>query len=153
MTDNVYRICSPPVAHETIDGEVVIVNLHSGFYYSLQGTGGEIWALLAIGTAGPAIAEHLRSQYRDPEGILDSELARFLDQLQAEGIIVPCEQASGAQRDLTGSSCPRPEQQASVPDFTPLVLHKFTDMRDLLRLDPIHEVDEGGWPHPLDAAA
>jgi hypothetical protein len=26
-------------------------------------------------------------------------------------------------------------------------LQKFTDMQELLLLDPIHEVDERGWPH------
>jgi hypothetical protein len=26
------------------------------------------------------------------------------------------------------------------------MLQKFTDMQDLLLLDPIHEVDESGWP-------
>jgi hypothetical protein len=28
------------------------------------------------------------------------------------------------------------------------VLQKYTDMADLLLLDPIHEVDEQGWPQP-----
>jgi hypothetical protein len=26
------------------------------------------------------------------------------------------------------------------------LLRKYTDMRDLLLLDPIHDVDEQGWP-------
>lgn len=30
--------------------------------------------------------------------------------------------------------------------FTPPVLNKFTDMQELLLLDPIHDVDETGWP-------
>jgi hypothetical protein len=25
---------------------------------------------------------------------------------------------------------------------------KYSDMEDLIMLDPIHEVDESGWPHP-----
>ena len=27
------------------------------------------------------------------------------------------------------------------------IIEKFTDMQELLLLDPIHEVDEKGWPH------
>jgi hypothetical protein len=27
------------------------------------------------------------------------------------------------------------------------VLEKFTDMHDLLLMDPIHEVSDAGWPH------
>ena len=30
--------------------------------------------------------------------------------------------------------------------FEAPILHKYTDMQDLLLLDPIHEVDEAGWP-------
>jgi hypothetical protein len=32
--------------------------------------------------------------------------------------------------------------------FEPPLLEKFTDMEDLLLLDPVHEVDGRGWPHP-----
>jgi hypothetical protein len=32
------------------------------------------------------------------------------------------------------------------PVFGQPVLEKFTDMADLLLLDPIHEVGEAGWP-------
>jgi len=35
----------------------------------------------------------------------------------------------------------------SVNAFEKPKLQKFTDMQDLLLLDPIHEVDEAGWPH------
>jgi hypothetical protein len=38
-----FRVNSPKVAAETIDGEVVIVNLDSGHYYSLLSTGAYIW--------------------------------------------------------------------------------------------------------------
>ena len=35
----------------------------------------------------------------------------------------------------------------SQDDFTNPVLEKFTDMAELLLLDPIHEVDDSGWPN------
>jgi len=38
---------------------------------------------------------------------------------------------------------------ADRPPFVKPILQKYTDMADLLLLDPIHEVDAGqGWPHP-----
>jgi hypothetical protein len=45
------------------------------------------------------------------------------------------------------------EIDGSAPSFTRPVLNKFGDMQDLLLLDPIHEVDEAGWPYskPEDA--
>jgi hypothetical protein len=30
--------------------------------------------------------------------------------------------------------------------FQPPTLRKYTDMQDLLLIDPIHEVDDLGWP-------
>ena len=37
---------SPHVVHETIDGETIIIHLGTGTYYSLDGVGADIWALL-----------------------------------------------------------------------------------------------------------
>jgi hypothetical protein len=39
-----------------------------------------------------------------------------------------------------------PEGRAVNAPFTPPALTKFTDMQDLLLLDPIHDVGSGGWP-------
>lgn len=38
-----FQINSPKVVQETIEGEVVIVNLEKGDYYSLLKTGAELW--------------------------------------------------------------------------------------------------------------
>jgi hypothetical protein len=38
--------------------------------------------------------------------------------------------------------------QTSAPDFMPPELFKYTDMQDVLLLDPIHDVDVKGWPEP-----
>jgi hypothetical protein len=38
------------------------------------------------------------------------------------------------------------------PTFESPTLAKFTDMEDLLLLDPVHEVSpDQGWPHPAPA--
>jgi hypothetical protein len=31
--------------------------------------------------------------------------------------------------------------------YTKPVLNKYTDMQQLLLADPLHEVQEAGWPH------
>jgi hypothetical protein len=30
--------------------------------------------------------------------------------------------------------------------FPGLAIHRFTDLQELLFLDPVHEVDDEGWP-------
>jgi hypothetical protein len=37
--------------------------------------------------------------------------------------------------------------------FEPPTLEHYTDMEYFLLLDPIHEVDESGWPHAPAAGA
>jgi len=39
-----YRLNAPQVLAETIAGEAMIVNLATGHYFSLQGSGVDIWA-------------------------------------------------------------------------------------------------------------
>ena len=44
-----FKVNTPPVIHETLDGEVIVVNLDTGTYYSIPGTGAEIWTLVDQG--------------------------------------------------------------------------------------------------------
>jgi Coenzyme PQQ synthesis protein D (PqqD) len=139
-----YQVCSPQVIHETIDREVVIINLESGNYYSLRGTGARVWAGVA-GLAGTGeIAADLARAY---EGVPDAgaSVADFLADLEAEGLIAPV--PDGSHIHPTWS----PEGPAEDPFQAP-VLERFTDMQDLILLDPVHEVDEAeGWPRPRPA--
>jgi hypothetical protein len=67
---------------------------------------------------------------------------RFVSELSNEGIIVPLE------TDGPNGHPPAAPEFATPPGaFGPPRLQKFTDMQELLLLDPIHEVDEAGWPH------
>ena len=46
MSNQRFRVNTPTVTHETIDGEAVIINLDSGNYYSLVEVGSFIWGLV-----------------------------------------------------------------------------------------------------------
>jgi hypothetical protein len=64
-------------------------------------------------------------------------VAGLVEQLLAEGLVVEDADAP------VGASPPAPPADALEPP----ALEKFTDMQDLILLDPVHEVDERGWPH------
>jgi hypothetical protein len=136
-----YIVRGPHVIHEAIDGEVVIINLETGNYYSLRGTGARVWEGIGAGAATDAIARDLVETFDGLEAPPD--LSPFLAQLEAEGLAgaaVPS--AAGSMPPFTG-----PPQA-----FAPPVLERFTDMQDLILLDPVHEVDEAqGWPHARPA--
>jgi hypothetical protein len=71
-------------------------------------------------------------------------VASFLEELEREKIIIPRTSALG------NSAVPAPNGETSVGAasvFAPPALEKYTDMQELLQVDPIHDVDdEQGWP-------
>ena len=137
-----FRVNSPKVGHEVFDAEVVIINLGTGTYYSMDGVAADIWTRIDGAMPGE-IVEGLTARYEASAGDIETAVAQFLDELQREGLIVP-DQASSDEKERPGRSAEGREHP--LPRFEPPVLHKYSDMQDLLLLDPIHDVDDAGWP-------
>lgn len=126
------------VVHESLDGEVVLVNLRNGRYYSLEDTGAELWEwLLAEGDAAQLVSR-VSSKYRD-SGEIEAGVTCFLESLVEEGLValVPSDSAEAKRY---------PPASADAPVFQTPVLAKHVDMEGLLLLDPVHDVSERGWP-------
>ena len=70
-------------------------------------------------------------------------MSRFLDELAQETLIVP---GPTGESNTAPSRPETTEKDTEVRPFQPPVLQKFRDMQDLLLMDPIHDVDEAGWP-------
>jgi len=147
MTSSVcFRVNSPQVIQETIDGEVVIVNLDNGNYYSLDNVGANIWNLIESGAAVAEVVDGIRQRYEGNHVDVEDAVNQFVAQLQQQALIVPdgakgLESIKGLDMQVeTGADTER------LPFEVP-ILHTYTDMQDLLLLDPIHEVDETGWPN------
>jgi hypothetical protein len=140
-----FRVNSPQTIHQTIDGEVVIINLATGSYFSLRGSGARIWELVSDGWSPEEVASDLAGRYRARGQELQDAVGTLTTELQGEGLIVPL-QADGKPPGANGG--PVPVDAASLAAFEPPLLEKFEDMQDLILLDPVHEVDESeGWPH------
>lgn len=128
---------SPPVVHETVAGETVIVELDSGSYYHLAGSGSYLWELLAggrdTGATADALADHYDLATEDARAAVDA----LVDELRRERLVVD---AVGTE----AAAATDPETPSGPYD--PPLLTKHDDMQELLVLDPVHEVDETGWP-------
>jgi hypothetical protein len=131
-----YRVNAPDVIHQVIDGEAVIINLSRGFYYSLDRVGAEVWDALAQGRSRAEVVAVIAAAY-EGQGV-DAAVTALVDELVAEELIV--ERAGHA---CEGGEATRSERRGV---FEPPILRKYTDLQDLLLLDPIHQVDEAGWP-------
>lgn len=127
-----YRIRVPQVVHETVDGEVVAIDFTTGSYYSLRGPAEAVWAALAAGDDGSpdTIAGTVATRYAD-DGDPD-RVAAFLDHLVDEGLV----ERSGPAAEPAGTTDPGG-----------LVVEKYTDMEEIILLDPVHDVSEAGWPN------
>lgn len=138
-----FRINTPQIAHEAIDEEVIIVDFESGNYFSLEGAGALIWTALAAGVDFGAILQQVEARYDCSGADVAAMMASFLAELLDQGLVTP-------ERGV-GDAIPRPKlngvSASSRPPFSTPVLHRYTDMQELLLLDPIHDVDETGWPN------
>ena len=132
------------VTHETIDGEAVIINLDSGNYYSLVEAGSLIWALVDRGASASEVHELLQQSYQGDATDIDRGVQDLLVQLQQESLIVPVDGAAA----FHATQLNQPTNGHEKPSFNPPSLNKYSDMQELLLLDPIHDVDDAGWPKP-----
>jgi hypothetical protein len=123
---------SDRVVSETIDGEVVAIDLESGRYYSLEGPAARAWEAIQAGQDVDGIVAAVAAEAGVGADEARADVTAFLAELQTEGLLL-----AG-----NGDSPPAPG-----PGRVPLVLHRYTDMQDLIVLDPIHDVDETGWPN------
>ena len=146
MNNQRFRVNTPMVTHEIIDGEAVIINLDTGNYYSLVETGSLIWTLLDRGASASEVQDLLQQTYQADAADIDRGVHELLTQLQQENLVVSV--AGAPAVDLTELQQILPSNGHEKPQFNPPLLNKYSDMQELLLLDPIHDVDETGWPKP-----
>lgn len=128
-------VAGPMIIHETFDTETVVVNLDKGTYYSLTDSASEVWDLLGR-ASGDEIVSFMAARYGVDEGVVAGPVASFIDRLAHEQLVIEGPAVNG------GLGQPEPSGQP----FEPPSFETFDDMADLLLLDPIHDVDETGWP-------
>jgi coenzyme PQQ synthesis protein D (PqqD) len=137
-----FRVRNPQVVDDTIEGEVIVIDLDSGTYYSLRDTSAAIWHCIKAGAAEASIGDSLAERYAASREEIASAVSRLLDELAAERLI---EEAAEGVAPAEPLSAPL-AQNGRMPFVAP-VLEKHTDMQDLILLDPVHDVTEAGWPH------
>jgi len=128
-----YVINAPDVVAEDFDGQVVILNLANGHYFSLEGIAGRIWSLVLDGIPPDRILASIAAGRPD----LAETAAAFLNQLVDHGLVVPGQAGDGAADFIADWAGEAPR------------LAVYDDLAELIFADPIHDVDEqAGWPVP-----
>ena len=134
-----YRLSSSPnVSARSFGDEVVAAHFVNGVYYSLLGSAAQIWDGLMAGVAVETIIARLSPLSNADAAAFAAAASRLVEALVAEQLIEPAPDAEAtAWQPVPGADGPY-----GVP-----ALERFTDMEDLLQLDPVHDVEEMGWPH------
>ena len=140
-----YAINAPDVSAEVFDLEVIAVNLINGHYHSLRDVACQVWMGLMAGHSIEGVTDILARGYPDKADAVAADVEKLVAALEAAQLIVrtsarPEAATAGIDFSLCGS-------------YAAPVLESYTDMQELLLIDPIHEVDIlAGWPHKPDDA-
>ena len=136
-----YTINEKRIVFEIFDKEVVLVNLDTGHYFVLEQSAGDIWRCLACGLTVPEAARHLEAVYAVQREGLENDIAELLGKLVEDQLL---ELHDSESRMIDGLSLPEPGKMPR-PYAEPFVF-RYTEMENLIQMDPIREVDESGWP-------
>src|SRR5215467_15426917 len=78
-----YQISSRKIAHQNIDGEIIVIHFDTGCYYSLSGTAAALWQMLDK----PRDAVSLRARFADQAPHAERFVSEFIRTLAGEGLI------------------------------------------------------------------
>jgi hypothetical protein len=137
--DSILYVDPDQVVHDTIDGETVVVALETGTYYTITGSGVDMWSIVADQAGFAEAVGYLQARFPAESDEIRSRFVEWLDEMLAEGLV----------QVRTGHQTPgAPVPVAHAAPYEPPGLVRFEDLQSLILLDPIHEADvHAGWPH------
>jgi hypothetical protein len=129
---------SASVRHERLDDEVIAIDLDTGAYFALDGVAAVCWSLLAAGGAVDAVVDMMAADFEAARDTVQSDVQRFVAELVQMHLLTPVDREPVS---VESACAMKPTSEYRAP-----AIERFDDLEELLVLDPIHEVDEAGWP-------
>ncbi len=143
------RLCpnEAEVAAKVMDGEAILINLSNGIYYSMDEVGGFIWERIAAGHSLGDVASAVARSYNVPPERARGDVERIAAELLKESLVLV------ADSDAPAGAAPPEAAEQGAPYATP-ELQKYSDMADLLALDPpMPGVMDFPWQEPSGKAS
>ncbi len=132
-----YRAHRPQIVDEVVDDEALLIDLTTGAYFSAVGAGAVAWSGAAAGQTAVEIAAMIAEQFSISTVDAERDVGAFLETLVTEGLLA--ERPADLVPEPVGAIVTTRAYQAPS-------LEKYTDLSDLILLDPVHDVSEAGWP-------
>jgi hypothetical protein len=135
----------PTVSMERLDGETIVIDFESGRFYSFRESAADLLWLISLGIEF-ALFESVLQRYFSIQDIneltrdVDSFIETILSLNLIEKIVVNSEIDSAGLSDVE-----LPEDYLRRDWVSPLLVSN-DELSDLLKIDPIHDVTESGWP-------
>jgi hypothetical protein len=136
-----YRVRDKNVVSEIIDEEAIIMDLADGTYFSSDGAGAVIWDGIVCGFEAAQIKERVQRGFSVDPAVLNLDFEKFVGVLSAKGLVEVAHDTAVSSVDW---NMPLP---ATRRGYDPPVLNRYDDLQKLALLDPIHDVEEAGWPN------
>ncbi len=127
--DDTFSLANPRVAAKILDGELIVINLSTGYYFSSTGTGVAIWQEIEAGASLRQVVDSLVRRYEVAPQQAECDARAFLDKLMSEALLEP---ATAARSLGTHAS----ESAAERLPYEPPELLKFDDMAAQFAVDP-----------------
>ena len=135
------------VTWDEIGGEIVAINLANGLYHSLRDTARDAFVLLDAGVTVAEVVAALAATGPSAD-VVATDVGRFVADLLSAGLAT---EAGDDASDVGAKPDPSALFDGNRAYSAPL-LETYTDLEDLMLLDPVHDVDDKGWPRAdLDA--
>lgn len=125
------------VSHERVDGDVIAVDLESGTYFSMSGTGADVWTAASSGLVADEWLTALDHAYgrECPREDINAFVTVCLDRHLLVKAATPMSGSLALPQDFSRTTWTAPR------------LEVFEDLRDLLLVDPVHDTSTFGWPN------
>ncbi len=120
---------------EDFSHEIVIINTETGSYYTISGSAVSVIRWFFSPISDQQVVQLIENTF--PNEV--SEATTFVDWLKEQGLIYAVETSEDEKEGQNLAN-------NNTIVFNQWVYSRFDDMSDLIRLDPIHDVSEKGWP-------
>ena len=81
------RLRSQQLDWRRIEGDIVALDLRRSEYLSVNATGAKLWEMLAEGATEESLREHLCQQFDVDAKLAERDVAAFLAELDAAGLV------------------------------------------------------------------
>ncbi len=75
------------ITWDEIDGETLIIDTESGYYFSLDGVGSIVWSMLTAGAGEDAIVDRIIAEYDVDGSTVREDVYSLVQSLQREQLV------------------------------------------------------------------